>query len=364
MKKLTFSQRMAVRSFQKDRSEFYGDLSSLLKSTEKNLVPIFESDIDRYAGQSRAVVASIWVQRLEENGADLADAWQGTLPDDEVAVMFIQQVGGKEAIADALGDMARMSKLTELVFAETKKTVGAAVVALLIGIGAVTVFPIVAVGQLKDALQMPVSAWGSAGRAMAYWSETVQTWGIPLAIMLAFLLFLVSWSIKNWTGQTREWADLNITLYKTVRDLYSVRFLDTMSTLARKRENIMQTLDVALDHMVERTPSAWSRWRLTQVLSEIEKTGATTCNVFDTGILSKQMFWRLRDIEESRGFSSAFELTSQYVSEHLVPRLIKRLVVWRWVTLFTAVGMAAAMVLWMQLTTGELKNAIVNYMGN
>jgi hypothetical protein len=269
MKKITLSQRLAIHSFQKKRSEFYDDLSSLLKSTDRKLIDIFAVDSERHAGTPRGVITGVWVQRLNENGADLADAWFGTLPDDEVAVLSVQQMGGANAIATALNDMARMSKLTELVVAETKKTVGAAVVALAIGLGAVTVFPIVAVDMLKDSLEMPASAWGSSGRALASWVDTIKNGAIPTALFMFFLFALVWWSFRNWTGPGRAWADKRIVLYRTLRDLSAVRFLDTMSTLARKRGNVMETLNVALDQMAEQTPSRWAKWRLNQVLTQI-----------------------------------------------------------------------------------------------
>ena len=174
MSKLTISQRLSVHAFQKSRSDFYEDKSTLLMSSDKKLIDIFSVDSGRYAGTPRGVISSIWVRRLEENGADLADAWFGTLPDDEVAVLSVQQIGGTNAIAMALKDMARMSKLTELVVAETRRTVGVAAIALLIGLSAITVFPLFAVDLLKESLEMPTSAWGSSGRALAAWADIIK----------------------------------------------------------------------------------------------------------------------------------------------------------------------------------------------
>ena len=361
---LTYSQRRAARRFQKTRAEFYEDLSTLLATSDRKLLEIFELDAVRYAGTPRGIITGLWGQRLIENGANLAQAWQGTMPDDEVAILKVQQDAGHDAIPGTLKDLARLARLSDTVLSETRGTVGVGVVALVIGLSAVTIFPMFAVDQLKASLDIPVSYWGSAGRNLAAWSDAVRSNLVAALAVFAALIGWIVWSVRNWTGPTRARADNAIVLYRTLRDLSAVRFLDIMSTLTRKRGNVMYTLNVAIEQLAASSFSPWMQWRLEQILTRIEETGANGCDVFDTGILSKEMFWRLRDVEEGRGFAEAFNVTGHYVAGSLVPRLIKRLTFWRWVMMMSAVFLAAGMVIWMQVTSSEMRNAAMNFMGN
>jgi hypothetical protein len=360
--KLTFSQKMAARQFRKYRAEYYEDLASLLSTTNRKMLSIFEVDAQRYANTPRGQLSSVWAQRFIDNGADLAKTWQGTLPADEMAILQVQQDAGEDSVPSALIDLAAIARLVDQVVSEATGTLTAGFISLLFASVAITVMPGFAVAALQDAIEIPLSYWGPFGQAMATWAVTVKTYLVPMMIALGSALTWLVWSLQNWTGKARETADKSILLYRTLRDISAARFLLTMSSVTRKQGNVMHTLEEALTNLADSSVSPWTRWRIEQVLMRIEQSGATNCDVFDTGILSDEMFWRLRDIEEGKGFSQAFEVTGKYVSLAIVPRLIKRLMFWRWALLLLGVFVTGGMVFWIQTASYEMKAAAMNYM--
>lgn len=360
--KLTFGQKQAARRFRSKRAEYYEDLAALLSTTNRKMLSILEADALRYVNTPRGQLSALWAQRFIDNGANLAEAWQGTLPADEVAILYVQQDAGEDAIPSALNDLAVMARLSDRVISESVNTLAVAFLALIVATVAITVMPGFSVSTMKESIEVPVSYWGPFGRAMVAWDETVKAYAFPVLIIVLMGTTWLIWSAQNWVGQSRETADRTVTLYRTLREISAVRFLMAMSTLTRKRGNVMHTLEDALLSLADSSASPWMRWRIEQVLDRIGETGATTCDVFDSGLLSQEMFWRLRDVEEGSGFAAAFDVTSKYVAAHLVPRLIKRLTVWRWILLFTGVVVTGGMVLWIQTATFEMKAAAMNYM--
>jgi len=363
MSTLPLATRQAVRRFHGERADYYEDLSSLLTSTQRKMQQVFEQDAQRYEGSARGVLAALWLQRFIDNGANLALAWQGSLPEDEVAVLHVLQDAGADAVPTALLDMARMARLSDATRKASTTTLRVAVVALILAALGVTVLPVFAVAQLQASLDMPVAAWGRAGQALAAWAVGVRHWWLAWALLSSVALYGVHLSVRRWTGPGRERADRSLALYQFARDLAAVRFLLVMSTLTRKRAGVMFTLTEALQQLAAAAANPWMRWRLEQVQRRIEDTGATSCEVFDTGLLAPPMYWRLRDVEEGQGFAQAFALTADHVEKSLVPRLLSRLQTWRWAMLLLAVGCTLVMVFWIQTVTSEMKSAVLNYTG-
>jgi hypothetical protein len=359
---LSVAEKRAAKNFYKQRADYYEDMASLLTTTNRKMLSIFEADAQRFAGTPRGVLSTLWAQRFIDNGADLAMAWQDSLPDAEIAILQVQQQAGSDAVPSALRDLAVMARLVDRMRAAVTTTLGVGLLALGLAVGALTILPGYAIDAVKQAMDIPVAYWGPMGKAMLAWDRTVKTYALPFAFCLSLALTWLVWSFNNWVGPLRNVADRTIVLYTMQRDVAAVRFLMTLSTLTQRRGNVMHTLEDALLSLTESQVSVWLRWRIEQILERISDTGATTCEVFDVGLLSRDIFWRLRDVEEGRGFATAFQVTSEYVAADLVPRLINNLSRWRWILLLLGVVCTGGMAFWVQAVSFEMKGAAMNYM--
>ena len=67
---LSMSQRGAVRRFASQRADYYQDLASLLRTSKRKLLDVFELDAQRYGTSARGSLSKLWLERFESNGAD------------------------------------------------------------------------------------------------------------------------------------------------------------------------------------------------------------------------------------------------------------------------------------------------------
>ncbi|MEJ8837673.1 hypothetical protein [Ramlibacter sp. AN1133] len=363
-KLLPLKVRNAAARFRKTRADYYEWMADLLEASqgELKIQTLFERDAQRYPKQARGILADHWATTFGSNGGNLADAWQGTLPDDEVTIIRISQNAGDDALRAALRDVGRVARLGDKVKSAVWGTLFAGIFGVSVAAVMLTVFPIFASAKLQDIYGfIPVEEWGSKGKALVHHAERVKSLGIYVLFALGLLLTYVQWTMNNITGAKREWLDNRIVLYRVMRDIKGALFLATMATLTRRRGNTMFTLHQSLTVFVESARSAWLRWRVQQIVDRIDQFGATDAESFNTNLLSPPMYYYLRDTQEARGFAEGFEETGKYVEKTILDGLIKRLTVYRWALLMLAVISVAGVVGWMVAIPYEMKGVMQMY---
>jgi type II secretory pathway component PulF len=364
---LPFAVRSAASRFRKRRAGYYEWLAQRLESSKGNakLFEIFERDAQRYPKNPRGILSAHWAAVFSANGGNLADTWEGTLPDDDVTVIRINQNAGDEALMSSLKDIARVAQLNDEVQGAVRATMMVALIGVLAAVVMFTLFPVAAAGKLIEIYGfIPLSEWGKRARAFTEHGQWVRANGLYLVLAVGVALTYVHWTMHNLVGPVRDRLDRTIVLYRLMRDLKGALFLSTMATLTRKRGNIQFTLKESLDVFVQSTKSNWMRWRVQQVVDRIDAAGATDVEPFNTNLLSSDMYYFLRDTVETRGFSDGFAETGQYVEKSVVKDLLKSLMFWRWVLLGISAGSVIYMTGWVMSIPYEMKSTMQNYMGS
>lgn len=362
--KLAFSVRNAASAFRKHRADYYRYLSSMLEASKGNtkFSTLFERDAQRYGKEARGVLCAHWFDLYMSNGGNLGATWQGTLPDDEVAIIRVAQDAGDSALLSALQDVARVATLSDKVKSEVTGTLAAAVIGLTIALLMVTVFPIFSARKLQDIYSfIPLDQWGPNGMAFNKHAQRVIDYGLFFVVALIGMIVYIQWTIEHLTGPVRDWLDRNFVLYRTVRDIKGALFLATMSTLTRRRGNVMFTLRDSLSLFGQSARSPWLRWRVEQVVDGIDQTGAIGTEAFNTPLLSREMFFYLRDTQEARGFAEGFVETGNYVESNILDGIIKRMTVYRWVMLLAGVFCVVGVMGWQFSIIYEMKGVMQNY---
>lgn len=362
--KLPFRVRNAAAKFRGGRADYYEWMAELLESGrgEIKIQTLFERDAQRYPKQARGILSEHWAAVFSSNGGNLADTFQGTLPDDEVTILRISQDAGDDALRAALHDVARIARLQDTVKFAVWTTMLAGVLGIAVAGVMVTVFPIFAADKLQQIYSfIPIDEWGSKGKGLVHHAERVKTYGLYVLFALAMLITYVHWTLNNVIGSTREWLDRKVVLYRVMRDVKGALFLATMSTLTRRRGNTMFTLHQSLSVFVASARSQWLRWRVQQIVDRIDQYGATDAESFNTNLLSPEMFYHLRDTQEARGFAEGFEETGKYVEKRILKGVLTRMTVYRWVLLGVAVLTVLTMVGWMLAIPYEMKGVMQSY---
>jgi type II secretory pathway component PulF len=361
---IPLSVRRAASKFHAKRAEYYSHLASVLLSSRgaTKMLTLFERDAQRYEGKPRGVLGAYWMEIYSNNGSNLADTWEGTLPDDEVSIIRVAQGAGPGALEAALADVARIAALSDKVKSEVLGTLMAAIIGLSIGIVMTTLFPVFASHKLQEIYSfIPIDQWGPKGKALNAHADRVMSYGVYVVALLAGLFAAVQWSVNNWTGPRRNWADSHIVLYRVVRDIKGALFLATMSTLTRKRGNISFTLRESLSVFAQSIRSPWLRWRVDEIVEGVDQTGAVNSDSFSTNLLSDEMFFYLRDTQEALGFADGFQETGKYVEGALVTQLVKRMAVYRWVLLLIGISSVIGIMAWQFSVIYEMKGVMQLY---
>lgn len=357
--------RRAAARFRKHRARYYENLAGKLSAGRGNikLLEIFERDAQRYPGEPLGVLSAYWADVYANNGANLAEAWQGTFPDDEVSIVRIAaDAGDGAALLTALQDISRIAKLTDKVKSGVIATLSAGVIGISIALTMATIFPIVAATKFQEIYGfIPLDQWGPKGKSFVNHAERVKAYGLYIVAALVVLASYVQWTLNNLTGPAREWLDQKVVLYRTIRDIKGALFLSTMATLTRKRGNVMFTMRQSLETFAASVRSGWMRWRVQQVIDGIDATGGVGSDAFNTNLLSKEMFYFLRDTQEANGFAEGFQETGKYVESTVLDDVLLRMTIYRWVLLLAGVATVLGVFAWQFSVIYEMKGVMQTY---
>lgn len=362
---IPFQVRMAAHRFRGKRADYYRYAASILKSSGGGIkiLQLFENDIVRFEGRPRGILCAYWHERYSINGGNLADTFQGTLPDDEVAIIRVSQDAGGEALIMALDDVSRMAKLTDQIRIQSLATVFAGLMGLTIATLMLTLFPIFSVKELANAYDfLPLEAWGSKGKRYHAYATWVEAHLLHFVFLLAVVSSTVHWTFGNLVGPFREWLDEHFALYRVARDLKGALFLSTMSTLTKKRGGIMFTLKQSLEIFSESARTRWLKWRIDQVIDGADQTGAIGVGAFNTGMISREMFFYLEDMQKARGFSEGFEETGKYVEANLLNDILNRMKFYRWGMLIFSLVVAISIFVWQFQVIHEMRGAMSSFL--
>lgn len=358
------SVKTAASRFYKLRAEYYRYLASMLESSKGNtkLSTLFERDAQRYEGKPRGVLTSHWSIAYLNNGGNLAETWQGTLPDDEVAIIRVAQDAGDGALLAALNDVSRVAMLSDRVKKEMIGTLMAAMIGVSVALVMITVFPVFSSSKLREIYSfIPLDEWGPHGKSFNLHADRVKSYGLYGVILVVLIAVFFNWTVNNLTGSIRDWLDRKVAIYRTIRDIKGALFLATMSTLTHKRGNVMYTLGASLSTLAQSARSPWLKWRVEEIVLRIESSGAIGSEAFQTNLLSEEMFFYLRDIQEARGFSEGFDETGKYVENTILDSIIKRMTIYRWILLLSGVACVVSVMAWQFSVIYEMKGVMMNY---
>lgn len=359
--------KFAVWQFNRSRADYYAYFSAKLTSAGGGIkvMQMFQDDVMRFPGKTRGIIAEYWLQRYSANGANLADAWEGTLPEDEVAVIRVAQDAGGDAVMHAVKDLARMAKLSDKVKQQAFMTMLAALIGIGIAVAMLTLFPIYVVSTLKQTYDfLPMEFWSPNAKKMVKHAEWVAAYGPYMLGLIILFGTYVYWSFDNLVNRAREWLDRKNVLYRTMRDLKGALFLYTMCTLTRRRGNTMFTLKQSLEVFMESARTPWLKWRIEQIIAGSDATGAIDIQAFNTGLLSEDMFFFLEDMDKAKGFSEGLEATAKYVEETILDSIIKKMYFYRWILLFVALSAGLFVFGWQFSIMYDMRGAMSNYLAS
>lgn len=361
---LNLLERFDIWRFSHRLPDYYEDLATLLE-TAKDLrqLQIFTSDASRYAGSPRGRLSQAWAERYANNGADLAQTWQDYMPDDDVAILKVQQDIGGSAVIQALRDLGQTARVTRDLRSAALTTMGLGLFALMMAIAAATALPVWAVDMMQRSFDLPPDKWGPTGRQLASWAHFVSSAAPALLVVAGLLIAWVAWSPANWVGPGRRWADKHLLLYRAQHEIATMRMAMAMATLARKNGSTLPPLRQSLETLLLSARSKWTQSQIERTLEKISDTGGSDHTVFGNGVFTQEIYWRLEDICQAKPLAEAMLVVAETIPKIWLPRLVRYMAMWRWILLLSSLLVVLIVVFTLQSTIGEMKTAVMNTIG-
>jgi len=324
---LPFSVRRAARKFRGQRlNDYYDTLADKLEDVEggSSMLKIFQDDAKRFAGSPRGVLAEYWAMRYQDRGASLAEAWTGSLPDEDVALIRAAQRGGTAAVIGALRDLARVGE----VIRQAKQAFLASVATSLIGATVVVAFllaiPFFLAPQIRFLLgDVTPDYWGSLTTRYFKFSEIVKISAPFIVLVIMGSVSWIAWALPHWTGNLRTKADDALTLFRLYRDFKGSMFLAMQASLTRNRDGSVTNQREALQ-ILRDGATPWLRWKIDLILENITKTGGFDAKIFDVGVLDKEFYYLLEDLIAAKGLSLGLSKAGQRSEQKGVKTIARR----------------------------------------
>lgn len=353
---------LAALSFAGQRVDYYEYLAELMEDSagRRNLLDVFNADAQRYAGMPRGVLSAHWAQRYEECGADLAAAWEGTVPSSELMVIRVAQSAGNAALSQALRDLARVVGLWERARSEFVGTVAVGVVGLSMALGVLAALPLMIVPSLRQAFSfVPQERWGSLARKLVDFSAQIAAAGPVAVVLLLVLVAAVAWSLPAYVGRLRRWLDAHVVFHALYRDIRSALFVCTVASMIRCRPAAGgMGLQEALQRIAFHA-EPWLRWHCERSIERILDHGAQGAEIFDTGVLADPAMHYLQDIVQARGFEEGLLKAGTRIEQRVLTRVRSRAQVLRWTLLLCGLGAVMAVGAWTMGVVFEMKQVAV-----
>lgn len=344
------------------RADYYEYLADLVEGLQgrKTLRDIFDDDAHRYGRRcARGRLARHWARALEESGGDVAHAWKGTLPAQELALLRAAQSAGAGAFTATLRDLARAARLVGQAAATLKGTLAAGAAAFCVALSLLWAVPFFTAPRLAQVFHaVPPSFHGgltSALFALARWLRD----SLPLWLACgAVAVWLAYWALPNLTGSLRARLD-RLPFWRMYRDLHGIRFLALLAVLLRQRGNVDTRLRQALV-MQAAHAGPWLAWHIEQMVARIDG-GLVGGDTFDTGLIDSDIWWYLTDMIAAHGMDAGVARARERVEGHALARIRRQSLWLRWGLLLGAVAAVLGLALWHYAVIDELRRALMNF---
>lgn len=366
----------AAKKFAKDLPDFYNSIADRIESAKgMNLWTMFERDAQRYSTDEdgnfiktpRGQLSAHWAQRYKDKGGDLALTFEGTLPREDIALIRMGQAAGAGALPSTLRDLARISLLIRrakgVFFGATVMGILAATVVLI----CLIVTPLFTVPKLRDTFILPPEYLPGIAVKLYAFSAFVESYLVLILLVLAAIVYTIVWSLPNLTGSFRRKLDRYF-IWRLYRDLQGALFLAVLSTMVKKRQNVSDNLVNSLAQMREGT-TPWRRWHIEKMLDNIQNlamansdNSSAIANAMNTGIIDRESFYFLMDVQEGQGLAIGLEKAGERVEGPALVIVERQAKIIARLLLFSSL---AVIMLWAGVHLGSAKaliNATRNYL--
>jgi hypothetical protein len=356
---------IAASKFRSQRFDYYRNLADLLEVTANggrgaSVLKIFERDAERFAGEVRGILAAHWATRYMESGARFDAAWEGTLPDNEVAWIGVAEDHGSSSVVSALRDLARVGENIAQCKREFISTVGIAAIATGLTFVMILAMPFFFKPFILNAFSgVREEFYGPLTQRYLATCDVISAGWMPMLAVIGGLAYWLKWALPNWTGPLRAKFDEKSVLFTLYRDFKGSEFLATFASLTKSTGSAVTNQRDALK-MMQKRAVPWLDWKIRMMLERIDAEGANDASALDVGIVDRETFYLIYDVQEARGISDGLTVAGLKSEARAAETISKRSKWIRWSLLIMCVATMGSVMFWQQGVMYEFKKSITS----
>jgi len=307
----------AKRKFSKQRAKFYGDIADALDDGA-NPYHLFSRRYERGAPRKLPFTPLYALWRDRAALAGLKEAWEGTIPSEDLLVV---SAGERGNLPDSLRFLAKVVNLRKA----NAKNIRVAVAMPAFMMIVMVVFQMVIAVKMMPIMTeiMPPENFPLAGGLLYDLSQFILSYwyliyGLPAILLVAFFV-----TLRSWTGSVRAWMDRNVLPYMIFRDIRAGEFLMSLAALTQANVSLYDALTMMLPHC-----DKWTRLHLQKMRFTLQGDHDVTRAV-DTGLLNPEIYDRVCEYAERTNFESGLRKIGLTTIEEVAESIQMRSVVVR-----------------------------------
>ena len=291
----------------------------------------------------RALMFEVWIEEMRD-GVRFCDAIREWIPSSEYMLISSGESGGR--IVDGLKEAVRLSTAA----AKIKKAIiaGAALPTLLFFMlgGMVAGFDIYMAPVFKNLL--PIVSWPDAAQSLYAISHFITSFWLMILIGIGLISVLISYTINNWVGRSREIFDY-LPPWSVYKNYQASSFLIGLASMLKAGVALNDALKMML-----KNASPWLCVHINQMLAALKGGGSNYGDALDTGLFDEETAGDIIDYARLSSFETAIYTIGERMIVLGVERTNERMGVAKNLMLFLVAGT----VFWIYFTSYSLQTVI------
>ncbi|WP_322994618.1 pilus assembly protein [Castellaniella sp.] len=348
--------RLDVWQFSGRRADYFAYLHAVLTATQGRLTirELFDRDALRYGPRTvRGRLSRGWSQACEASGGDLHATWRGCFPPDERALVQVAQMFGNARLLACFESLAQHLDLLIRARQLLWSTLGAAALAVLVVSALVLALPAWTVPSLQQAFQgLPDLFYGPWARSLFASAKALDTWGVGIPLVALAAVLCGALTLPRTYGPWRQLLD-RFGPWRLYRQIQALRMMALVSILLRPGAGGATQLRAVLVLLLQHA-SPWLAAHLRHMVGRLDR-GFNGAAALDTGLLDRDLYWYLLDLEAAHGLQPALQAVHARMATVWFTRIRLQAQGLRWLVLLAGVASVLSIGLWHYAAIDELR---------
>ena len=299
----TLKFRLACFAFRKNRGEFYLDLASSMQAAPGvNIIKLLERYAVRYAEEPVGVLCSNWVENMHHTGSFHA-AIRGSIPDEDIALIAASEENGDLLIGLKL--LGKNIIALKKVQSESWKSLAGAAGMLIILHVYLGIMAFMVLSKMEQVMRSgaDLSKLGLTADILFGTAHFIQNYWWAWFLFVTSIVASVIWALPNYTGRYRRFLDDHVFIFQIYRDFIGASFIMSAAALSSLVGSQLIQFHDALSEIRVRSNVPWLNWQIDMIQSNMKLKPNSKAEIFDTGVTTKRMYYRILDIADYQEMS-------------------------------------------------------------